>query len=358
MISSTSQKGGGPSNIFLLSKNLNRNKFNIFFAMPDSKYFKSEIDKNIYINISERTIKIKDLINLKKFIKKNSIDIIHAHGKGASVLGRIISCISRKPLIYTYHGIHLKCHNLLKKILYIIFENLTGFIDARKVYVSKSEQKYANQKFFYNNSCIINNGVNNKLRLEYSRNIYKKDKNKIPTIITICRFVKQKNIHEILKIAENLPHYKFVILGDGPLFKEIKNIINYKKINNVILPGMIDDVFYYLYNSDVYLSTSLYEGLPISILEAMSIGLPIVATNVIGNSDTIVNFKSGYLYNLGDYLTGVHYIKTLVENDDIKEKIGKQAFIRQRKLFSLDLMIKNYEYLYIQVHKNSYDFVS
>ena len=357
MISSTSQKGGGPTNIFLLSKNLNRNRFNIFFAMPDSKYFKSEIDKNIYINISERTIKIKDLINLKKFIKKNSIDIIHSHGKGASFLGRIVSFISRKPLIYTYHGIHLKCHNFFKRFLYIAFENLTGFIDARKVYVSNSEQKYANKKFFYNNSCIINNGVNNKSRLEY-RKISKKDKIKIPTIITICRFVKQKNIKEILKIAENLKHYKFVILGDGPLFKEIKNIIKTKKINNVILPGMIDDVFYYLYNSDVYLSTSLYEGLPISILEAMSIGLPIVATNVIGNSDTIENFKSGYLYDLGDYLNGVHYIKTLVENEDIKEKIGKQAFIRQRKLFSIELMLKKYEYLYIQVHKNSYNFVS
>ena len=110
----------------------------------------------------------------------------------------------------------------------------------------------------------------------------------------------KKIVKEIIEIASNLSYFKFYIIGKGPLLKEIENLILKKNINNVFLLGEQKNIFNYLYSSDIYLSTSLYEGLPISILEAMSIGLPIVASNVIGNCDTIENGKSGFLYQLND----------------------------------------------------------
>ena len=75
---------------------------------------------------------MKDIFNLKKFIKVNSIDIIHAHGKGAGVISRILRILINKPLIYTFHGIHLKCHRWHKRLIYIIYEYLTGWIDSAK----------------------------------------------------------------------------------------------------------------------------------------------------------------------------------------------------------------------------------
>ena len=110
-------------------------------------------------------------------------------------------------------------------------------------------------------------------------------------------------------------------------------MIKKNNLNNVNLLGEKKNIFKYLYESDIYLSTSLYEGLPISILEAMSIGLPIVASNVIGNCDTIENGKSGFLYQLNDINIAVNYLELLAENIDLRRKIGRAAFKRQRKLF-------------------------
>ena len=81
--------------------------------------------------------------------------------------------------------------------------------------------------------------------------------------------------------------------------------------------GNKKDVFKYLYESDLFLSTSLYEGHPISILEAMSIGLPIVASKVTGNIDTIKNDFSGFFYRLGDIKQAVICIEKIMKNNDL-----------------------------------------
>ena len=110
--------------------------------------------------------------------------------------------------------------------------------------------------------------------------------------------------------------------------------------------GEKKNIFKYLYASDIYLTTSLYEGLPISVLEAMSIGLPIVASNVIGNIDTIENEKSGFLYELNDTKMAIYYLKKFIKNTQLIKEMGTAAYLRQRKIFSKDLMISNYIELY------------
>ncbi len=342
MISSSSSLGGGTKHMFTLGENINNN-FEIFYAMPQNKNFLNYLNSENFIEISERKINLKDIFNLIDFIKLNSIDIIHAHGKGASVLSRIIKLFINKKLIYTFHGIHLQCHSWPKRLIYITYEYLTGWLDSYKILVSKSEKIYAmkskiklGKKFM-----IINNGVEDKP----IKNLKKISLETI-FVISICRFVEQKNIKEILNIASKLPNLNFTIIGNGPLWDQMNYWIKKNNLDNVRLIGEQKDIFKYLYQSDIYLSTSLYEGLPISILEAMSIGLPIVASNVIGNCDTIQQGVSGFLYQLNDSNTAVSYLVKLAENVDLRRKIGSAAFKRQRKIFSKNSMILNYINLY------------
>ena len=139
---------------------------------------------------------------------------------------------------------------------------------------------------------------------------------------------------------------KFSIIGDGPLWKGIQLKIKEEKIKNIKLLGERKNIFQFLYSADIFLSTSLYEGLPISILEAMSIGLPIVASDVTGNCDVIENGKSGFLYELKDINMAVYYLKKLSCDYILRDKIGNLAFQRQRYIFSTDLMICKYKKLY------------
>ena len=90
------------------------------------------------------------------------------------------------------------------------------------------------------------------------------------------------------------------------------------EIENLQLIGMKKNVFKYLYYADVFLSTSLYEGLPLSILEAMSVGLPIIASNVVGNQDTVENGISGYLYDLKDLSIPIKYLRELALNENLE----------------------------------------
>ena len=154
-------------------------------------------------------------------------------------------------------------------------------------------------------------------------------------IISVCRFVNQKNIKEIDEIANILPQFQFKILGDGPLYNEIDNLIKIKGLNNIQLPGSCQNVYSHLLASDIFLSCSLYEGLPLSIIEAMSIGLPIVASNVVGNCDTIIHNQSGYLYELHNIDSAANYLKILSNDKENRLKKGMAALTRQRKNFQL-----------------------
>ncbi|MBO7013235.1 MAG: glycosyltransferase [Prochlorococcus marinus XMU1422] len=350
MISSSSALGGGTKHMFSLGDSLKK-EFKVCYALPLNNHFNKYLNAKNHIYINERKLDLRDIIKLLIFVNSESIDIIHAHGKGAGVIGRFVSFFSKKPIIYTFHGIHLKCHSWYKRLIYIIYEFLLGWIDSKKVLVSKSEKFYARKSkiFLGNKSIIINNGVSN-MSLKKIDQIDKKqnlsrNETKI-NVISVCRFVKQKNIKDIVLIAKELSHIQFSIIGDGPLWKEINLLIVEKKINNIMMLGKKNNIFKYLYSADIYLSTSLYEGLPISILEAMSIGLPIVASNVIGNCDTIENEKSGFLYDLSDINNAVDFLEKLSSCKSLRKKMGIQAFQRQRKLFSKNIMLNSYKKLY------------
>lgn len=350
MVSSSSALGGGTKHMFMLGENL-RGNYKIFYAIPKNNNFLKYLNSENHLEISERKIHINDLLNLINFIRFNSIDIIHAHGKGAGAISRIIKIFVNRPLIYTFHGIHLKYHSLQRRIIYIFYEYLFGWIDTKKILVSKSEKEFALQSKIYlgRKSLIINNGVSNQSIKSYSDiNLFEnqfEDFQKI-RVISVCRFVNQKNIIEIIKIAINLPEIEFFLIGDGPLWEEINKLIFDKNIKNVYLLGKKKNIFKYLYSSDIFLTTSIYEGLSISVLEAMSIGLPIVASNVIGNIDTIKNGESGFLYELNDISMATYYLKMLANDRELIRKIGKSAFRRQRNIFSKKLMINNYINLY------------
>ena len=352
MISSSSSLGGGTKHMFMLGQNLN-SEFNVFYGIPKNFNFENYLDDDFNIEISERKLSFIDILRLVNFIKSKSIDIIHAHGKGAGLISRILIILTSRPLIYTFHGIHLKCHNKLMRLTYIIYEFLLGGLDSIKILVSESEKEYALKSNIYlgDKYKVINNGVSNMLKKNYEEmnNLTNKSlKIKKVRVISVCRFVSQKNIKDTLKIAEKMKSLDFDIIGDGPLWKEIKNIISKRKIKNINLLGEKQDVFRYLYYADIFLSTSLYEGLPISILEAMSVGLPILASNVVGNRDTIEHGKSGYLYELENIETAVRYLKKLSKNKTLRQKLGNSAFNRQRSIFSINSMIEQY----MQIYKN------
>ena len=245
MISSNADIGGGPKQMFCLGESLNK-CFKVFYALPKNNNCSIYLNSKNYIEISERKITPKDILNLIMFVRSNKVDIIHAHGKGAGVLSRVTNLFLQKKLIYTFHGIHIECHSYLTNLKYLIYEFVFGRIDTHKIFVSESEKLYSKKSNIYisNNISVIYNGVENRLikAKKISNNDIKNNHIKKITVISVCRFVEQKNIKDILKIAKRIPEIDFKIVGYGKLWKDIKQLILELEIENVQLIGMKKNV--------------------------------------------------------------------------------------------------------------------
>ena len=357
LISSSGQIGGGPRHILFLIEELH-SVFNIYIACPIDSPF-SELLKDFedikIIGIQERKINFMDLVRLRSCLKNYSIDIIHSHGKGAGVIGRTLALVTKVPLVHTFHGIHIRCHTYISKTIYILYEKLTGWIDKYKIFVSKGEFDEAKSNHIINNSSkhfIIYNAVNDvnieqknneQIRIKYNIN------RNIKIVTSICRLEDQKNIFEILAISKLCLDNVFLILGTGSLKRDLERKIDQEKIHNIIMPGNVNNPIEHLRESDIFLSTSLYEGHPLSVLEAMSAGLPVVASNVTGNSETIIHGESGYLYKIGNIVSAANHILRLSNNSNIRKSLGENARRRQQEFFSVSRMIKDYIKIYSEL---------
>lgn len=279
---------------------------------------------------------LKALWELYTILKNiNDIDVIHLHSSKAGFLGRIVSFLlgKSKKTIYTPHAISFLRLDVSpkKRKIFIWMEKFASFFGGRIVACSKSE-KEAIEEQGIKKVTFINNGIK-PLQIEKKVNISDKI-----IIISVGRLSIQKNpklFNDIaLEFIDN-PNIQFIWCGDGELKSELTS-------PNIKCTGWIErkTLENYLANADIYLSTSLWEGLPLSVLEAMSIGLPVVLSDCVGNRDLIKN--NGFLYN--NKHRAVENIKYLCFNKVDILGINSKEMVDEE--FNLKKMSKKYCKLY------------
>lgn len=282
---------------------------------------------------------IKALWELYTILKKiDDVDIIHLHSSKSGFLGRIVSFLLGKSskTIYTPHAISFLRLDVSpkKRKIFIWMEKFASLFGGKIVACSKSE-KEAIEEQGIKNVTFINNGIK-PLQVEKKINT----SNKI-TIISVGRLFIQKNpklFNDIALEFINNPNIQFIWCGDGELKLELTS-------PNIKCTGWIKrkELENYLANADIYLSTSLWEGLPLSVLEAMSIGLPVVLSDCVGNRDLVEN--NGFLYK--NKKEAINSINRLIENKILINKKGYNSKI----LIGNNFNIKNMAILYLNIYK-------
>lgn len=148
-------------------------------------------------------------------------------------------------------------------------------------------------------------------------------------------------------LAENGERYRFLVVGDGPLRSQCQDFICQNKLEEqVILAGNREDVNRLLTAVDIFALFSAYEGLPLTIIEAMLAGVPVVASDVGGVGEMVVHGETGYLVQGTDIGPAVEQIKELADNEELRVKMGLAGRKRAKELFDLEVMIGRYEQLY------------
>lgn len=300
-------------------------------------YFNNKI-KFIKVENFTRSINLekdlKALKELKKIIKEEKPDIVHLHSSKAGVLGKFATNKKDIKMFYNPHGFSFlkQDDSKLKRTLYWLIEKMMTIVNKKCTIVGCSKGEFEEAQKLNKNSICINNGIDvEKLNKETANFKEKKmDYNNIK-VCTVGRIGYQKNPEMFNKIAESFPNIQFTWIGDGELRERLTS-------SNITVTGWKtrEEVLKNINEQDIFILCSLWEGLPISLLEAMYLEKICIVSDCIGNRDVINDGENGFVVkNFEEYIYSINKIL----NRKVK-KIKTYELVNEK--FSTKKMIERY----------------
>lgn len=298
----------------------------------------------------------KSILTLRKLIKKINPDIIHLNSSKAGAIGRL-ACKSIKDtkakVVFTVHGWAFTdgISSKLKKFLFRNIERMLSSLTDLFICVSNYDKKIGKRDKVLScksNVVVIHNGSERPQPSSINHSFHYPIR-----LVMVARFSEQKDQESLIKAVNELSKntYFLTFVGTGKTLEKNKKLVSDLKLNNNIkFVGFKKDVSDILISSDVFILATHYEGLPISIIEAMSYGLPVIASDVGGNNELVQNASNGYLVNnIEEMRKAISY---LISNSLEVKRMGSNSLKQYIKNFTLqksmeltdsqyDLLVKN-----------------
>ncbi|MDZ7859281.1 MAG: glycosyltransferase [Candidatus Krumholzibacteriota bacterium] len=348
------ETGGAEKILYNLTVNMDSEKYRVSVCsmedVRDTFIVKKLENKGFTIHFPGRKKAFDPelLRNIHNIIRKESIDIVHCH-VGGEFYGHVAAVATRASVITTLHGVFpysFKQRAIIK---------LCGLFKKNyKVAVSKE------LKSLYRCNDLIYNGVHISSPGSATNKIYPglRDSSEQILVGIIGRLSVVKNHKNFLDAAAIIsPKYtnvQFLIIGDGPLFSKLKKYARDKGLSErVVFTGSREDIPSILTQMDISVLSSNSEGLPMVILESMAASKPVVATEVGGIPELIINGETGILVKPRNSIALADGITKLVESQHLRDSMGEAARSRIKKYFSTDIMIKKYCSVYSKILKNT-----
>jgi glycosyltransferase involved in cell wall biosynthesis len=344
IICKTFLKGGAEKQALILTKLLVDKGMDVILV----NWYGEKVDQRNLKFISDNSIRyypmsgsyFKKLNKFRKIIKNDEISIIVSYLTLANFVSGVTKVLNRN--IVTIGGIRNEKLPYYKFLFEKLIHNYLNDATVFNNYSAKA--KFERRGFNPRKIYVIQNAIELK---DTTLNI--RSSNGEIKIVTVGRFVKQKDYGTALKSFTNLVErnrdrkFRYYIVGYGPLEKDVRLIAEKLKIENKIKvfinPPDIPDI---LKSSDIFLSTSLFEGVSNSIMEALVAGLPVVATNVGDNSYLIKNGHNGYLVPCRDVDTIVNKLEYLSGSADIRNEFGNNSIKIVENEFSKMKLLNSY----------------
>lgn len=294
--------------------------------------------------------------HLFRFFRRESFDVVHVHTPIAAFLGRIAAFFARVPfVVYTAHGFYFHDEMpFLKRLLFILAEvSMRPLTDLLFTQSSEDAANAASLNIMNKRRIFdIGNGVDT-VRFDPSV-VYQTDAFDLPSdklvIGMVSRLVREKGIVEFLEAAKrlalNFPDVLFLLVGSrlpsdydssvDVAIADAKNVLG----SRLVLAGEREDIPALLANMDIFCLPSWREGMPRSIIEAMMMELPVVATNIRGSREEVVDGETGFLTPVRDVNLLYEKFECLVNNPNIRAKMGRSGRDRAMKLYDEDVVIR------------------
>ncbi|UCH66681.1 MAG: glycosyltransferase [Ignavibacterium sp.] len=365
LITTVSNIGGTESMLLSFLSNFDSENFNVVIA---SLFGKDELGKEVV----KRGVQFTDLnfknvltypFKLRKIIKQNNIDLVQTFGLTAEVaVNPLAKIFGAKKIVASIRSAYTDrkwYHHFLSGI---VNRNVDLWISNSQ---AGKNTTIKNLKIESNKIKVSRNGLDtSKFADEY---IEQSDQLKTElnltdkfVILTVANLRSEKRHSDIIKavklidkhIRENL---KFIFIGRDDLNGNIEREIRDSNLSNYfMLSGFRSDVAAYYELADLFLLTSDWEGLPVSIMEAMYFSKPIISTNVGGVNELVNHEKEGLLIEPRNPEQIADKIIQLYNNKNLRAKLGRNAHERIVKEFSLKKMVNETEQTYIDLMEGKY----
>ena len=347
LITARADVGGGPYHVDLLVNHLPAD-IERWVACPDDAPYAARWAATAtvrgVIDIPRRRFSVVALFALSRACRRLGIDVVHSHGKGAGLYARLLKLLNpRIRVVHTFHGVHTGQYGLVTRAAYLAVERVLRRLTTVFVNVSQGEQAQCLSVGMStrDRSHVVHNGLPLAPAPAPAPELQNE---KRPIIVTLARFEHQKNMALAFDVAElaqrTHPDWLFVWAGDGPQRAALEQRARAlaqrtASPSNIRFLGVTDHPAQLLAAATVFLSTSRWEGLPYALLEASSLGVPVVATQVVGNDEVVVPGRNGFLFPADRPDQAVAAIGQIVADAALRERLsqGGRAVVAER--FSL-----------------------
>ena len=349
--------GGLEKTVYMIMRGIDKSAFDVeLWCLADTGFLAEKLRQEGY---SVRVLGLKSYHNIKNVVKLASLiraekpDIIHTHGYFAGIFGRLGALLSLRKIktVHHYQTIFAEFYTRANAFLERFFNSITSKVICVSEFVAKSY--YTKKLLKPTKTTVIYNCADMS---KYKCHSILED---VKIRIVIVASLREVKGHKYLIEAIDMLHKEFNnfevnIIGSGPIENELRNMVESTGLNNIVLfRGGLDNVPEELGSMDIFVLSSIREGLPLSLVEAMASGLACVATNVGGVYELIEDRVTGLLVKSEDSEAIYKAIKHLIENPELARKMGKSARTKVEKTFDCRVMITKIEGLYEELMQKS-----
>jgi len=378
-------KGGSAENTFLTIRNLDKERYEIILARGLSKESDlgaqeaQAVENNLaeakrngvkIVTIPELVRRIHPLYDLKAFVtlvkifREERPHIVHTHTSKAGLLGRWAAFFARIPIIvHTPHGhVFWGYFSRWKTLVFVLLERLTAHITDKIITLTEQEKRdhlryniASEDKFLHVHSGVdLNKFLHTSVAPLEMRKVLKIPEQNL-VVGTAGRLTPVKGHRYLIEAAKKIvavkPDINFLFLGDGELQEKLEKMASELNIReNVVFLGWRPDVAEVMSMFDIFVLPSINEGMGRVLVEAMALGKPIVASNIGGIPDLIMQGKNGMLVPVADPLALASGIEFLMTNP---KKMGEMGSAGKKIAadYGVDSMMQKIEQLYLELLK-------
>lgn len=360
--------GGALKHLAYLVSNIDKAVFDISVALSDQRTDSSQADilkikdsgaKIIKVPMRKEISLVADcraFLKICRVLRSGDYDILHAHSSKAGGLFRLAAVLcGMKQVLYTPHCFYFQSKTGFAQKIFIGMERLLASVTSY-IIVSENEQQNALLHKIAKPFKLQN--INNAIKFnDYQEKITDErllSDFEIPPgsfiVGAVGRLTPQKDWETFVfaanEVLKKYPEAVFLISGEGELETDIRKLIFSLGLEkSILLTGYVSEIYKIFGIIDLFVSTSLWEGLPYVILEAMKYNKPVIATDT-GNGDLVVHNINGFVTPVKDYRTIAEKICELIANKQKAQEMGRKGYELLTRKYSFELFIQKHETLY------------